>query len=812
MPKFGTAPEIVTSYGKVFDAGKVVPDDESAGYTPGCHFVHTDGEANDCAYINEGTVLSCDFNPLSSVTSTSTFAAPVTVGAFASLLKGSGIAISTTIPSALVVYGDDAGLSIADSVSNARSRMLLTVDQTGGSIRALQGQLKLATGVDVTSGIYTAVQGYVELVGATSAKTGSTFSCIDVSAELGGVLTVDSGGEFAGIHVETTGAGTITNNGTCAGILIDKASGGASWPDGILIDGPSVIRGMRIGKFAASAATTSAVLFAAAMDLHSDGQLDVMQVHGATDSLLTGNYSAKCGRFRHVVQVSGTLEAEVYGAIGQVVAKTVVLGLYAAGLMGTIESNGGFHVGDGASTSYPCSAGVIGRPGGATITVDSGAVLAGVAALSNTTSMTNTGDYVGMYIALCQSTNTAFKTGLYIPTAATRTPIKIGTWISNTASTGHVLASLTEDNVSPGSGAYASAAIGVYCDDGGAAVTNITTPIFARYLLTVNQSGGGTQTALFAHLKSAGTGTRTYTTGGIRGAYIFTQLAATTLVTSAELVTINAATTLAGAFSVGTGCTHAGLDVNIAGSGTITVAGTGISAGVIIRAKSAETTRWDLGLYVPAGSITTEALRIGSFSASTAGYGHTVSNTNNRIASFYADDNGVGTAGAAFISVARGRLLCTGAAYVGEQYGLHGTVTYKPASTATLSSWTAGILGTFEGATAMTINGGAHAAIIGRIGFGAMQPAVSGGYCAGIVALNNMAAALGSGTTAAFLAMSATSTDWSYGMSIVDCTRAFNFQGACVDAHGPGTVSSALQILIHVDGAPYALAAYAVGN
>ena len=59
----------------------------------------------------------------------------------------------------------------------------------------------------------------------------------------------------------------------------------------------------------------------------------------------------------------------------------------------------------------------------------------------------------------------------------------------------------------------------------------------------------------------------------------------------------------------------------------------------------------------------------------------------------------------------------------------------------------------------------------------------------------------------------ATSTgDWNYGMSLANCTRAFNFVGACVDAHGPGTVSSGLQILIHVDGSPYALAAYAVGS
>jgi len=351
----------------------------------------------------------------------------LTVGEFASLLAGSGTAISASQLYAGAVYADDAGadLDAADSVRGLLSRFLLTTDQNGCSIRALQGQLKMATGVDLTLGVYTALQGYVEMAGTHIAKTGSTFSCADLSMEIKTSLTVDSGGEACGLHVETTGAGSITNNGTCAGVLIDKASGAASWP-----------------------------------------------------------------------------------------------------------------------------------------------------------------------------------IGLFIPTGCTRTPIKIGTWISNTASTGHVLAALAED-----SGAGASAAIGVYCDDGGAAVTGITTPVFSRYLLTVDQSSGGTQTALFAHLKSGGTSTRTYASVGIRGAYIFNQLAATTLSGNSELVTINAATSLAGTMTVGTGTKWAGLDINLAGSQTVTVQGTGIAAALMIRAK--DTAKWPIGIYLEDSAGTT-AIQIGA--------------------------------------------------------------------------------------------------------------------------------------------------------------------------------------------------------
>ena len=241
--------------------GNTVPTDATAGYAVGCIFQHRDGGEGTALYINEGTEASCDFNAMATLTAaqeallgatagTATASMAVildasknilgmnriTQGAFASLVQGSGSPLATATPYILGVYADDAGVSIADSVRTILARTLLTVDQTGGSIRSMMGQLKLATGVDLTSGIYTGVQGYLEMAGTHSAKTGSTFSALSASVEIATALTIDSGGEMAGVHVETTGAGTITNNGTCAGVLIDKASGAASWPVGIDIN------------------------------------------------------------------------------------------------------------------------------------------------------------------------------------------------------------------------------------------------------------------------------------------------------------------------------------------------------------------------------------------------------------------------------------------------------------------------------------------------------------------------------------------------------------------------------------------------
>ena len=40
------------------------PVDEATGYAPGCIFIHTDGTDGTALYVNESTVLSCDFNAI----------------------------------------------------------------------------------------------------------------------------------------------------------------------------------------------------------------------------------------------------------------------------------------------------------------------------------------------------------------------------------------------------------------------------------------------------------------------------------------------------------------------------------------------------------------------------------------------------------------------------------------------------------------------------------------------------------------------------------------------------------------------------
>jgi len=190
--------------------------------------------------------------------------------------------------------------------------------------------------------------------------------------------------------------------------------------------------------------------------------------------------------------------------------------------------------------------------------------------------------------------NGAMTTGISMAGGSTYIPIQIGV--------------KSADNVTPGEGMKLagltdnSGGIQIYCDDGGvAAVGEVISPFRSRYLLTANQSGGVSQTALFAQLVSGGSGTRTYTTGAFRAAYVFNQQGTTTLVTSAECLGINQATTLAGTMTVGSGCTFAGIDINIAGAGAIINNGT--AAALLIRASG--TPVWTNGIQIATSGAAT---------------------------------------------------------------------------------------------------------------------------------------------------------------------------------------------------------------
>ena len=157
---------------------------------------------------------------------------------------GSGVPISTTYPGAFRVFSDDGGANVGDSVRGIQSRTLLTVDQSAGTIRALQGQLKALNGVDFATGIYTAVQGYIELAGTHVVASTGVLAAFDASIEIGTALTAT--GYVAGFRAELTGAGTC-GAGLDAGFLVTNAAGAAVWTHGLYVEASAVDKGVYIG-------------------------------------------------------------------------------------------------------------------------------------------------------------------------------------------------------------------------------------------------------------------------------------------------------------------------------------------------------------------------------------------------------------------------------------------------------------------------------------------------------------------------------------------------------------------------------------
>lgn len=189
---------------------------------------------------------------------------------------------------------------------------------------------------------------------------------------------------------------------------------------------------------------------------------------------------------------------------------------------------------------------------------------------SGTTGAINTLGGIGI-------TKTAYiGTGIVMPGAVDYTPLKVGTK-ANIAGSGFIIGGSGDD----------SGGIQIYADDNGAALSSpaeVLTPFRSRYLITVSQSGGVTQTAHFSQLRTLGT-TETplvLNTGCWRADYIFNQLGGTTIQGGAEVVGLNQATTLAGNMIVTSG-RFSGIDINIAGTGTITNNST--CAGLLIRSS-----------------------------------------------------------------------------------------------------------------------------------------------------------------------------------------------------------------------------------
>ena len=244
----------------------------------------------------------------------------------------------------------------------------------------------------------------------------------------------------------TTGTGAVSLNGD-----VTIAAG-----KGLILTKDT----LRVGGFNTGGASTDAVILEAALDLWTDGQLDVVSAFGASIAALSANYSSKVGRFRHlVVTSSATILQETYGLVGQLVVKSSTLTHLHAGLMGTLEcqtaltapaSSGSPHAARGAAA-------VIGRTGGSTFTVAATGKLYGFLALgtASTVTITSGGIYAAYGVDIA-STGQAWGIGLSIEPTSCVKCIKVGSEAFTASGSG-----LPLDGVTLHSGAE------FYFDDGG---------------------------------------------------------------------------------------------------------------------------------------------------------------------------------------------------------------------------------------------------------------------------------------------------------------------------------------------------------
>ena len=255
-----------------------------------------------------------------------------------------GVTLTATNEFNAGFFADDSTANIADSVANVLARTVLLATQSGGSIRSVQGQLKIADAVDVGTGVYTAVQGYIELMGDTSVKTGGKMSCMDISLEIASTktLTIDSGGLFAGLKIETTGAGTFTQTGNSAAIWIDDGGTVTDWKVGIDIN--NCTTGIDIGSGTTGismtgAYATAAIAISTTLAAYDDHALSITTSCAATSGdIVPVEIAATMSGAAGVGQALKVTQSVATAALGSYV--NAIYGILSLGTTGSVSGLG----------------------------------------------------------------------------------------------------------------------------------------------------------------------------------------------------------------------------------------------------------------------------------------------------------------------------------------------------------------------------------------------------------------------------------------------------------------------------------------
>ena len=159
----------------------------------------------------------------------------IETGTYQSAVDG-GITLSDTNTRPVSFLFDDSGSALTGNNRAVLSRVYLASAQgSGGTIVAMQGQLKIADNKNFSAGRFCGVDGYMEFAGTTTIASGSYVSAMNARVDVAAseTVTVSSGGFLCGIHVHTTGTGTLTSTGNSYGIYINDQGTVDDWKVGI---------------------------------------------------------------------------------------------------------------------------------------------------------------------------------------------------------------------------------------------------------------------------------------------------------------------------------------------------------------------------------------------------------------------------------------------------------------------------------------------------------------------------------------------------------------------------------------------------
>ena len=435
------------------------------------------------------------------------------------------------------------------------------------SVRVWPGNLYVGKGVPDTelNGGDVHIEGTLEVDGALN---------IDGAWALGNTLTVgeDGTGYDVIFYGDTAGSYFHYDADTCSLLL------------------PGAISKFKLGALASVTGSGSA------LDATNSAAFRVYADDGG--AAIGSGTLARAGEFRNLLTyTAGNREQEAAGVVGKLVSVAGTNRHNMCGVLGSYESSTSLIVdGQAATTDTWCQAAIIGRVGGALITVNTNAVLAGVAAMSNvaTALAANSGIYTGLYVGKWASTET-WSHGLYIQHNAVDKAIQVGE-LSSTTQTGIHLTS-TNPNV-----------IDSFADDNNVTLGDANYANIRARTMLFKACTAGTIISVKGQLKfadEADMGPGVF--AGVQGymeAYKDMDVKSGGKFWAVD-ASIDVPTT--GTFTVVSGGIAAGLHAEITGAGTFVQDSGGILAGLYID-EQATVGNWGYGVYVTGAIISLAAL------------------------------------------------------------------------------------------------------------------------------------------------------------------------------------------------------------